>query len=113
MIPPTHPLHKAMKDVITEASDMAWFHMGGNLPAEMLAVPPAPPANNNAAGGALNADSLRQFADAIANNSRSSTEKEHAAFATMTMHRFQVAFARLERCQLWFQPRCQPGPWKS
>ena len=62
MIPPMHPLHKAMKDVITEASDMAWFHMGGNLPAVPPADPPVPPANNNAAGCALNADSLRQFA---------------------------------------------------
>ena len=96
MIPPMHPLHKAMKDVITEASDMAWFHMGGNLPAKKPAIPPAPPANNNAAGGVLNADSLHQFAEAIAHNSRSSTEKEQAAFATTTAHRFQVAFARLE-----------------
>ena len=85
-----------MKDVITKASDMAWFHMGGNLPAEPPAVPPAPPANNNAAGGALNADSLRKFAEAIASNSRSSTEREHATFATTTVQRFQVAFARLE-----------------
>ena len=70
--------------------------MGGNLLAVPPADPPVLPANNNAAGGALNADSLRQFAEAIASNSHSSTEREHAAFATTTAQRFQVAFARLE-----------------
>ena len=119
MIPPTHALHKAMKDVITEASDMAWFHMGGNLPAEPPAVPPAPPANNNTAGGALNADSLRQLPK------RSHTtpvrlrkrSRRHSQQLRRTGSRWPLPGLNqaptLVRCQLLCQLRCRRGPSKS
>ena len=80
-----------MERAIQEASDSAWVRIGLTLPP---LEPPAPPPIAPVAG--IQEAALERIAEAFTRNSRSSTEKEHAASAAETIRKFQLAFARLE-----------------
>ena len=73
------------------ASDSAWVRIGLTLPP---VEPPAPPPVAPAAG--IQEAALERIAEAFTRNSRSSTEKEHAASAAEMIRKFQLAFARRE-----------------
>jgi len=91
MLSPAEELYIPMERAIKEASDSAWVRIGLTLPP---VEPPAPPPVAPVAG--IQEAALERIVDAFTRNSRSSTEKEHAASAAETIRKFQLAFARLE-----------------